>query len=288
MEKRLGPYEAFKEPIKPKEREVEPLELNQVGWKEYRERKQSHYKDKNREKSELKQRQEIETKELQQRHQEQRDKLLEKSWQGEGTLLNAMRKTLAGEQAAEKAALKESQKEEMESVRKKFGAYPEYQGLEIEEEQFVLGDNYKKPIPKLIIGYESKIKDGYVYYFTQKEPYKVAFIDKGNKIQVIDWRNEEVSLAALQLASKKSNGINVRGCEEFKEITVKLAAKYGYRVRNPELQERIRHEREKIDQQKDLRLEEQREGAEKGQKGKKDEDLEKLVLPPKDIKGMRM
>jgi hypothetical protein len=78
----------------------------------------------------------------------------------------------------------------------------------------------------------------------------VAFVDKGKTIDVHDWRNRETTLAALQLSAQKWGSFTVTGNDEYKAMCVKLAAEYGFKITNPELQESIQEERQRIQQAK--------------------------------------
>lgn len=69
-------------------------------------------------------------------------------------------------------------------------------------------------------------------------------------ITVHDWRDPSVTLAALQLSAQKWGSFTVTGCDEYKAMCVKLAAEYGFKIANPELQESIQKERQRIQQER--------------------------------------
>ena len=68
----------------------------------------------------------------------------------------------------------------------------------------------------------------------------LAFIDKGQQLDVRDWNNTESVNAALQVASQKWETLTINGSDAYKETVAQLAAEYGYKIINPELQDRIR------------------------------------------------
>ena len=67
----------------------------------------------------------------------------------------------------------------------------------------------------------------------------MAFIDRGKEIDVRDWSNSASINAALALAAQKWDTLTINGSEEYKDKAAQLAAEHGYRIANPELQDRI-------------------------------------------------
>lgn len=61
--------------------------------------------------------------------------------------------------------------------------------------------------------------------------------------------NRESVNAALKLASQKWETLSVTGSDEYKETVARLAAENGYRITNPELQDRIRELRAELEAQ---------------------------------------
>ena len=74
---------------------------------------------------------------------------------------------------------------------------------------------------------------------------RAAFVDKGRRIDIHDWRNEDSTFAALQLAAQKWDHLTVTGNDAYKTMCVKLAVEHGFRIANPELQKRLQKERQK-------------------------------------------
>ena len=75
---------------------------------------------------------------------------------------------------------------------------------------------------------------------------KTAFVDSGPKISVLDQSDASV-LAALQLARQKyGKDLVLTGPEEFQAKALRLAIQNKITIANPELQERIQKEKERI------------------------------------------
>ncbi|MDE2361110.1 MAG: relaxase/mobilization nuclease domain-containing protein [Hyphomicrobiales bacterium] len=78
----------------------------------------------------------------------------------------------------------------------------------------------------------------------------LAFVDRGKQLDVRDWNNPESVNAALKLASQKWETITLNGSDAYKETAARLAAEHGYNITNPEMQDRIRELRSKIEAQR--------------------------------------
>lgn len=75
----------------------------------------------------------------------------------------------------------------------------------------------------------------------------LAFVDNGKNLDIRDWNNVDSVHAALKLATEKWETISVSGSDAYKETVARLAAEHGYRVTNPELQDRIKELRAEIE-----------------------------------------
>jgi hypothetical protein len=94
-----------------------------------------------------------------------------------------------------------------------------------------------------------------VYYLHKDHPEKIqkelpAFVDRGKRVDVHDLKRPESVLAALQVSAEKWGSFKVEGKKEFIDQVVALAAEHGFKVKNPELQERIEAERERLKEEK--------------------------------------
>ena len=268
MQKRLGQYQPAPQRQQVAQREPEPIKPDVPGWKDYINGRKAHYAEKNAAKLEQDKRQEQERKALQEQQKARRDELMRGNWKGKGEVLNAMRSVIAAEQAAEKAALKEKQQKEREQHRQRFRPYPDLEQWQrmqkspelaeqwrhrASEPQRIEGDRDEPPTPRDIRAYQPEIHGKQVHY-TRKEDAGagrgVSFVDKGKSIDIHDWRDRDTTLAALQLSAQKWGSFTVNGNDEYKAMCAKLAAEHGFKITNPELQESIQQERQRIQQER--------------------------------------
>ena len=68
---------------------------------------------------------------------------------------------------------------------------------------------------------------------------RVAFTDHGDRVEIADWKDRQVVLAAMQVASRKWGALTINGTESYKALVVELAAAYGFKIANPELQDKL-------------------------------------------------
>jgi hypothetical protein len=109
------------------------------------------------------------------------------------------------------------------------------------------GDRYVEPRPNSLEGFRSKAKGTEVHYFRETPTgEKLAFVDNGKQVKIHDWKDRESVRAALQLSSEKWDGLTIKGNDEYKSMVVSLAAEHGFKITNPELQERIAAERQRL------------------------------------------
>ena len=268
MQKRLGQYQPAPQRQQVAQREPEPIKPDVPGWKDYINGRKAHYAEKNAAKLEQDKRQEQERKALQEQQKARRDELMRGNWKGKGEVLNAMRSVIAAEQAAEKAALKEKQQKEREQHRQQFRPYPDLEQWQrmqkspelaeqwrhrASEPQRIEGDRDEPPTPRDIRAYQPEIHGKQVHY-TRKEDAGagrgVSFVDKGKSIDIHDWRDRDTTLAALQLSAQKWGSFTVNGNDEYKAMCAKLAAEHGFKITNPELQESIQKERQRIQKER--------------------------------------
>jgi hypothetical protein len=193
------------------------------------------------------------------RHRRERADIFRGSWKGKGALLNATRSVLAARQAQEKAALRERQQLARAARRWEKGRFPSYEEWLRERhrslaEQWrhrerrpatIEGATFEPPAPLDIRAF-SAVRDGWkVHYHRSGSRGAPAFTDRGQTIDIYDSQRRESVLAALQLSAQKWATIIVRGNAEFKRICVELAAEYGFKITNPDLQQSIAAERQR-------------------------------------------
>lgn len=268
LQKRLGAYQPPPQRQQVAQREPEPIKPDVPGWKDYITGRKAHYAEKNAAKLALDKRQEQERKQIAEQQKARRDELMRGNWKGKGEVLNAMRSVIAAEQAAEKAALKEKHQKQREQHRQQFRPYPDLEQWQrmqkspelaeqwrhrASEPQRIEGASGEPPTPRDIRAYQPEIVGQQVHYSRKEEAGAgggVSFVDKGKSIDIHDWRNRDSTLAALQLSAQKWGSFTVTGNDEYKAMCAKLAAEHGFKITNPELQERIQQERQRIQQER--------------------------------------
>ena len=268
LQKRLGAYQPPPQRQQVAQREPEPIKPDVPGWKDYITGRKAHYAEKNAAKLALDKRQEQERKQIAEQQKARRDELMRGNWKGKGEVLNAMRSVIAAEQAAEKAALKEKHQKQREQHRQQFRPYPDLEQWQrmqkspelaeqwrhrASEPQRIEGDRSEPPTPRDIRAYQPEIVGQQVHYSRKEEAGAgggVSFVDKGKSIDIHDWRNRDSTLAALQLSAQKWGSFTVTGNDEYKAMCAKLAAEHGFKITNPELQESIQQERQRIQQER--------------------------------------
>ena len=268
LQKRLGAYQPPPQRQQVAQREPEPIKPDVPGWKDYITGRKAHYAAKNAAKLALDKQQEQERKQLAEQQKARRDELMRGNWNGKGEVLNAMRSVIAAEQAAEKPALKEKHQKQREQHRQQFRPYPDLEQWQrmqkspelaeqwrhrASEPQRIEGASGEPPTPRDIRAYQPEIVGQQVHYSRKEEAGAgggVSFVDKGKSIDIHDWRNRDSTLAALQLSAQKWGSFTVTGNDEYKAMCAKLAAEHGFKITNPELQERIQQERQRIQQER--------------------------------------
>jgi hypothetical protein len=117
------------------------------------------------------------------------------------------------------------------------------------------GDRFVEPEPRNVGALFTNEKKGTEIHYKRHDRetgafQTLAFIDSGKQLDIRDWGNGESVNAALKLASQKWETLSVSGSDEYKETVARLAAENGYEITNPELQDRIRELRAKIEAQR--------------------------------------
>ena len=248
LQTRLGAYEPPPQPAPVTPRRPEPIKPMPREWDDYIAGRKAHYAAKAAARLALDQRLADERITLSREQRAQRVELLRGRWRDRGIALNALRSVKAAEQAAEKAALKEKHRAARAQHRQRFRPYPDFkiwQRLAPGQPHppIIAGERSEPPTARDIRAFRPAIRGREVYY-TRKEipagPHQpVSFVDQGRRIQVHEWRQEDATLAALQLSSQKWDRFTVNGSEEYKAMCARLAAEHGFKLINPELQDTI-------------------------------------------------
>ena len=248
LQKRLGPYEPPAQPIRVTPRNAEPIKPMAREWDDYIAGRKAHYAAKAAARLALDQRLADERITLSREQRAQRAELLSGRWRNLGDVLNALRSVKAAEQAAEKADLKEKHRAARAQHRQRFRPYPDFniwQRLAPGQPHppIIAGDRDEPPTARDIRAFRPAIRGREVYYTRREIPagphQPASFVDQGKRIQVHEWRQEDATLAALQLSSQKWDRFTVNGNDEYKAMCARLAAEHGFKVTNPELQDTI-------------------------------------------------
>ncbi|MHB1287532.1 MAG: TraI/MobA(P) family conjugative relaxase [Leptospirales bacterium] len=270
LEKRWGVFEA---PTPGTPKKVSPVQepVNDVakalGFGDYAKARRLHLAGRKASKAELDKRIENERKALFERQREERQKTFTGSWKGRGAELNALRSVLAAQQAGARSELQDRTKDLREQFSTEYpsGFFPDFEewvrktrGKEAAEQYRYAGKpreipaeirptepgRSKGPEPHDIRDYLPEVFGREVRYSNAQG--KMAFVDSGPKISVLDQTDASV-LAALQLARQKyGKDLVVSGPEEFQATVVRLAVRNNIPIANPELQERIQKEKDRI------------------------------------------
>ena len=259
LQKRLGAFEPAPTgaPVSRKRQALDP-EMARVD--EYRAARDAYRSKRDAEWLAFERRHEDDRKALGEQQAREREKLHGHDWQGLGAALNAMRSVLAHQHAMDRAELREKRRKRREAHRLRYRPWPSYEewlrakGLSDWAERWrhhshptLEGRGESHAVPRDIRGYEAKVDGELVLYRRRGAPpgSPAAFRDVGRRIDVLDWRSEESTLAALELSAAKWGEFVVTGNEEFKARCARLAAEHGFEITNPELQETIERECER-------------------------------------------
>lgn len=269
-----------KQPISEYKRE--PLQKNTEGWAEYQKARADNISKRKFEINEVDTLTRRETLEFRRneemlRHNQkaERKKYYGLDWRGSGIALIAIKSVLAAQHAAQKSDLKTKKRVFVEHQRSwkemimidnpAFPTFDEWQkksrpqrsGAQVARDrdvQDILGDSDAPPQRRDIRDFEHRVDGDAVEYFKRQQNgadgLQVGFVDRGRTISIVDWRDEETTLAALQLASQKFGTFAVMGGDEYKKLCVKLAAENGFKISNPELQDALVQEKIRASQER--------------------------------------
>ena len=261
LQDRLGAFEPAAGALASRTRVA--LDPGTPNLDEYRAAREAHRMAKDTDRQAIESEYERELEALRDKHEREREEALgQYSWKDLGLVLNAMRSVLATEQAEEMARLRERRRRAREEHRRRYPPWPSFEQWLMDQGAAELAYGWRhrdRPVPgfegkgesdavaRAIEGYEAQVDGDRVLYRRRGAPRsRVAFADVGWRINVYDWRNEESTLAALQLSAEKWGQFFVTGNDEYKAMCVRLAARHGFQINNPELQERIADERARL------------------------------------------
>ncbi|WP_245472522.1 LPD7 domain-containing protein [Rhizobium jaguaris] len=106
----------------------------------------------------------------------------------------------------------------------------------------VEGETFVAPVKHEFSQFLAEERGELIRYVSRKENGKagaVVFTDHGDKVEIAQWKDREAVLAAMQVASRKWGSLTINGTENYKALAVELAAEHGFKITNPELQDRL-------------------------------------------------
>lgn len=199
------------------------------------------------------------------RQKAEREVMLNMSYAGKGQTLNAVRALLKGQQIGPRLALKERHALQKAAHVAAYPTPPPYEEWLRQKNRPDLAEKWRsrQGIQNRIVGdalvsatpardlraYTGHIVGREVHYCSSDAPdqTRAVFVDRGREINVIDWQNRDVTLAALQLAAAKwPDGFKLTGNDEYKRMCIELAVARGFKINNPDLQHQISAERERL------------------------------------------
>jgi hypothetical protein len=262
LQKRLGEFEPARDAarVMTRTRGPEPIMPSAPGWRQYTDARRRHYLERSRERERQTEQQRENRQRMTARHREERADIFRGSWKGRGDLLNATRNLLAARQAQEKAEQLDRQRLERGVPDKDRGRFPSYEEWLHQRDQGLAqgwrhrerrppgieGPTFARPTPQDIRAFAPVVEGWHVHYRRVGERGSPAFTDRGKEIDIYDSNRRESVLAALQLSAQKWGTFTIRGNERFRSMCVELAIEHGFTIANPELQQAIVAERERI------------------------------------------
>ncbi len=169
-------------------------------------------------------------------------RLMKSSFKDMDESLEAIASNLPKQKAEEFKALRDKVKtnqrvmlEAQEEIEKKRG--------KIEGETFV------KPQPVELQNFVAEERGETMRYSHRKSEGRVgavAFTDHGDKVEISNWNDREIVLAAMQVASTKWGSLTITGTDRYKALAIELAAEHGFKITNPELQSALNAARDHI------------------------------------------
>jgi hypothetical protein len=207
---------------------------------------------------------EIAREELADKHRQERSAVFDKYKQRKTELRSsrsipsnaklALASVIAAEQAQELASLRSRQKQERDQQRKDLN-----QSLPLlqKQQQQIANEFATEPNAAVkqiehrdIRDYKPEATSAGVEY-ARSENARADFIDRGRSVQILNSKDDAAVLAALQLSQAKfGKQLHVHGSDEFKAKAVKLAVENNITIANPELQQAITQERERLSKER--------------------------------------
>ena len=264
LEKRLGEYQERKNYVIIQTSAKILQGKNQTGqeklsWEKYQAEKRDYLAEKLSVLKKLRERQKQERESLRLLQKKRRKELFSKGWRGKGNELNQLRSLFAFAHQKECLELRERQNEEMQELKshflKRFPSFRDWLADQNNEDLYNLyrypGEFILSPEQSGIKTFENSRKIDLRYYqarrgagskvlYCKDGSFTADFSDMGKRIILNKKKlTEESVAAALQLANQKWGATVISGNNEYKELCVKAALKYGLKLANPDLAEEV-------------------------------------------------
>ncbi len=265
LEKRLGEYQ----PATPEQAEQaranapgpEPTDraansTDRASWAEYQRARKERQAEGRAERAALTARHRQERAALQAAQRERRQAATAGNWRGRGAQLNAIRSQLAAQDARERAELRDRQTRERagRAMRgaKSYVDWLRQQGRGQQADAYArwiaprLAGEDQPAVPRDIRAFSSRVVGTTVEYHRDADR-RLAFVDAGRSIAMQSSREDDATLAALQLAAAKWGGkVQIQGSAEFRERAARLAAREGIRVIDADLADIVHDEQARM------------------------------------------
>ena len=259
LEQRLGKYEERKPEVKifVSGQTVTRNISKPEQWEEYQEAREKYFESKKSAVKSLKLRQREEREQLHKVQKSRWEELHSESWKGRRNELNQLRCLLAFAHKKEQLNLRDSQREELEELRRhyprRFPSYREW--LSKNYEVCCVGDVMMLSPRKNILtvgssraidlrNYDVRRGAGGSLLYCRSGKFTADFSDMGKRIVLNkETLSEESVLSALQLANAKWGATEITGNAEYQELCISLAVKHGLKLSNPDLSAEVERRR---------------------------------------------
>jgi hypothetical protein len=113
----------------------------------------------------------------------------------------------------------------------------------------IAGETFVTPEPVDLQNFVAE-KRGELLRYSHRKPDgrsgSVVFTDHGDKVEISNWNDREIVLAAMQVASTKWGSLTINGTDRYRALAIELAAEHGFQITNPELQASLHAAREQF------------------------------------------
>jgi hypothetical protein len=264
MAKRLGAYQ----PVSHQQAEQarahapgpEPTDraagsTDRATWAEYQRMRRERQAEGRADRAALTARHRQERAALQAAQRERRRAVTAGNWRGRGAALNALRSQLAAQNARDRLELRDRQAHERAARAKKSAkSYEDWlrqQGRGQQADAYarwiaprLMGEN-QPALPRDIRAFSSRVVGATVEYRRDADR-RLAFVDAGRAINMTSSREDDATLAALQIAQAKWGRVQISGSSEFRERAARAAAREGIRVVDADLADIVADEQARM------------------------------------------